>query len=316
MARRPYLQMSAYQLSELTNEHFDELDELEVIYYELSHRSTNYSRMLREKVGRRIEYLVSVENYQAQTELFLERMAYDLAIVNEFGVDIKNDILRNQVIAVTGRDPSPENTLRTLVFLLGGNNSDFEIWEDWMIIVLGKKDFDKTAIEKTIRLSLDKHFQLEFMSQGDFIHYIETGELTPYVPGDPRIYDHPGLAYVSSIGFHWPFINPSNEKLSQKSQSRGSYDHREDHPLRIVYGYSVSKQLGLTEEERRRRLSHAVKRLGLHEVVEHLADLVNERKLTQPERMKNAIYLWESDLVWLRRTYYDGSIYVFDWPSY
>ena len=49
MVRRPYLQMSASQLAELINEHFDELAELEVIYFELTLRSTNYSRMLQEK---------------------------------------------------------------------------------------------------------------------------------------------------------------------------------------------------------------------------------------------------------------------------
>ncbi len=317
MTQRPYIQKSAYELADLIEMHTDSLYELKVIYHELTHRRTNFARILRERVNQRIEYLVAVNDYQQQTELFFQSTKYDLtAIAEEFGIDLESDDLRSQVVAITGSGPYQESILRTLVFWSGGTNSDFEIWEDWMIIVLGEVDFDKASIEATIQLSLDRNLQLEFMSQDDFVRYVETREFAPYFRGDPRIYKHPGLFYVSSIGFKWPSLNPATDKHSHKPQMRGNFDHRDDHPLRIIYGYSVSKQMGLTEKERRRRLNHAVKRLGLWEVVIHIADIVNERKLTQPKRMKNAIYLWESDLAWLKRTYYEDSIYVFEWPSY
>ena len=245
-------------------------------------------------------------------------MGFDpTSISDEFGIDDPSDELMGYIVAVTGHGLYKENLLRTLVFCTGGTDSGFEIWGDDMIIVLGREDFDTEKLQITIQIALDYDFRLRFMSQEDFVKFVWQNEFSPYHPGDPRIREHPGLAFVSSIGFKWPtIIERQPNKDRSKTSEKGISDSRQPHPLNEVYGYSVAKNKRLSEQERHRRLSAAVKDMGLEEIVMHIANLVNERKLTQPEKYKNAIYLWKKDLVWLRQKYYQGSVRSFVWPSY
>jgi len=125
-------------------------------------------------------------------------------------------------------------------------------------------------------------------------------------------------------GFAWP----STEAPSGDGSLDGA-DWNEDSPLSRMR-YSVAAD-GPSESQRRQILTAAFKgpiptkhkeeeiwgdpgtAARLYKIAQFLATLVrnNKRKRKPPLR---AIGQWEGDVAWLKRSYYDGTSFSFQWP--
>ena len=135
----------------------------------------------------------------------------------------------------------------------------------------------------------------------------------PYFKGDPRIYDHAGLRFLSTLGFRWPRIDGGGSSGDGTGGLADRLSALSD--LRRYSGYSVNSSVTLND--RRQKLDRAVKPppfgLGLKQVADHIVFLinVNGRKGRPP---LEAMSRWKADLDWLKRTHYEDQIHSFVWP--
>jgi len=160
-------------------------------------------------------------------------------------------------------------------------------------------------LKQAIELIIAHGVVMHFISQEVFLDFLETGVLRNHYPGDPRIFDHPGLTFLSSIGFKWP-VTGTYRGIHKLENFEG-----EDHDLAVKYGYSV--RAGESIASRRRALTLGVSALGLQVVAYHIAGLI-KRNSGNPI-MKRAVPRWREDLEWLYQTKYLNSLHSFVWPS-
>jgi hypothetical protein len=214
------------------------------------------------------------------------------------------------VIGVTGNKPYDEQALKRDISLKGGCIGDKQIWQDDQIVVIGREGFDKDYLTSSVEIGCRYGFTCQYMSQEDFLVYCKECVLPDYYKGDPRMRDHAGLRFLSSIGFEWPSLEAVSD-----GGGTGNLALQTSHPLRSVYRYSVAQ--GISLPQRRNALKWAVRKteLGLEVVANHIAGQIRLKKLQQSDRFERAIACWEADLDWLRREYYEGSPYSFVWPE-
>jgi hypothetical protein len=220
---------------------------------------------------------------------------------------IEVNIRSQVVIGVTGNTPHAEQDLKKGILLNGGYIGDKEIWQRDQILVIGREDFDKDYLRASVGTGLLYGFTCRYMRQEDFVYYASTGTLPKYYRDDPRIRDHAGLRFLTSIGFKWPSTD-ATVGIGGTSDT----DYNTESEL-TKYGYNVKQ--GTPEQVRRAALARAVAGMGLYGVVDWIAKLVRWRKAKLSDN-SGPIGRWEADLQWLHDKYYKGSKHSFIWPEY
>ncbi len=221
--------------------------------------------------------------------------------------------IMDKAVLITGNGPYDEDNLSELVGKLGGILDDPEVpWEDISYAVIGREDFDEEHLEDMVK----NIPEVTILSQDAFLDYMLFGNEIGYYSGDERIEDHPGLLYVSEIGFKWPSTGIS-ETVDGEIEGE---DWKRVSDLKDKFGYNVSKQAGLTAQQRRMKLDAAIKPspkgLGLEKVANHIASMVRLSKRRKKNPRKSAISKWESDLEWLKANHYSKTKDSFIWPRY
>lgn len=240
----------------------------------------------------------------------------------------KGKILPRQVYRVTGDNPFPAHELRKLLQKLGLDEFTAPDGAEWDYIeavqpipdvvvpafaIVGREGFDEEALRGLLRDYREEGIEyFLFFSQEDFLNYWLFGIKPNYVPGDVRIENHPGLKFLASASDQtWPW--PSTEANSGINEFDDS-NLSQEHPLKARFGYSVQVN-GPTDSERQKILDSALTAsdnpLSLYEVVTHITWLVRTRKNMKRRNFESAIAKWETDLAYLKRTYYHKQ---FKWP--
>ena len=223
-----------------------------------------------------------------------------------------------QTVGVTGDGPYEARAIEKIITLEGGLVGDKDVWQPNQLLVIGREHFDRDYLRESVRILYSENkTPCEYISQEDFWSawlYRDHTLHKPHFKGDRRIHDHPGLKFLSSIGFPWPPLDNRGSLGDGTGGLSGRLNDISD--LRRYCGYRVAS--GITQEERRQKLSRAVKPppfgLGLRSVANTIAGHIRRfgRKDQPPVE---AISKWKADLDWLQRTYYEGQIYSFVWPD-
>jgi len=218
---------------------------------------------------------------------------------------IKTDI-SGKTIGIAGEQPFNYSDFVKLIMILGGEIHTWEIpWKEVDYLIIGKERFNVNYLEASIGMQNE----ILYMSQEVFLDLLLFGNEPCYYHGDVRIEEHPGLKFLSSIGFQWPstYSTPGQNELEEVQWPNES-------ELMKKCQYSVKK--GISKRERRRRLRKGMKELELGYIVKHIANLVRIAKRRNDNIMKDAISRWEEDLNWIRKNYYEGTKHSFIWPDY
>jgi hypothetical protein len=256
--------------------------------------------------------------------------SYAAFITDTFYSEIfKGNIRLRQVLEVTGDSPLPSAQLKALLRKLGFDEyiaPNGQLWDDltseWpvpyadppLLVIVGRENFDRGVL----RMTLSDYFEegivnTAFWAQEDFINYWLFGIEPQYIPNDPRIENHPGLKFLASFSqYPWPW------PLITASPSTGEFDNsnlEDEHLLKARFGYSVAQDKNYTDAQRQRILDDALNAttnaLELKEIVYHIAWLIRTRKNINSRNFSRAITKWETDLNYLKQTYYRRQ---FKWP--
>jgi hypothetical protein len=242
--------------------------------------------------------------------------AFIRAIAEQVRLQLFASSVRDKTVGVTGDGPYESADLGTLITKLGGVVDHEEIpWGEQDYIVIGRANFATHYLEE----SLDNAPGIQYFSQEDFSNFLLFGVEPGYFPGDPRIAAHPGLTFLSSASadeFKWPEVDlTEDEIIGEEIDTRGWQD---EHRLRSEFGYNVSKQEGLSAQQRRHRLGRAIQNpprgLGLYRVAYHIAGLIRLNK--NRRNRAGAVRKWQSDLDWLHENHYEGRSRGFRWPGW
>ncbi len=201
------------------------------------------------------------------------------------------------------------------------------------VLILGRESWEPEVIDTLIDAKVGD--RLYIYSQEMFLAFLACSQDPLTAPRD--VLDayragHPGLEFVAE---GWPgwvdtYVPPNRRSSSRRTEFCGN----DQSPL-VILGYRAGSS-GETESIRRRILRQAfteplpfanpadhayVAQWGtpnsgdrLRRIAEHLAWLCRERSswANPPEA---AIADWESDLEWLRETFYEHSHFQFSWPN-
>lgn len=182
-----------------------------------------------------------------------------------------------QTVGVTGDGPYEADAIKKIVTLEGGLVGDKDVWQPNQLLVIGRESFDHDYLKMSVqRLYSKNKTPCEYISQEDFWRawlYRDHTLHKPYFRCDHRILDHPGLRFLSSLGFRWPVIEDGNPAGDGTGGLSDELNATSD--LRRYCGY----RSGTLQEERRQKLSRAIKSapfgLGLRAVANHIAFLAN-----------------------------------------
>lgn len=304
MAGRPYIKLKYYELQEIAEANRHDLQVCEELLFELSFRSTKGALALSEEVQERVNSLKGIRR-PFLYKLLAEK---DLLTCEDLSKQIdtpSHSWDRSYIAAATGWSPFSSKTIRSLAFWDGAILGGRDIWQEGQFIVVGREGFDEDYLRRAAELASEKDLAIEFLSQEDFLNFVLNDVCPDYGPSDPRITGHPGLSFLSSIGFKWPAVGIyTGKNLLENFEG-------EDHDLATRYSYSVRK--GVSVAERKRALNQGVQGLGLKVVAHHIAGLA--RRNSGNAKMKDAVSCWKADLEWLYETKYLGSAHGFFWPS-
>ena len=210
-------------------------------------------------------------------------------------------------VALRGESPYTVNQLNTLVKRMGGIPYTSGTSFNKLIIVIGRSGFNENFLKNHTGPIIRN--KVKFLSQEDFITYASSGDLKEYTKGDPRLTDHPGLAYLASIKFDWP----STFTLIGQAQLDPFAHFDQESILKHQYGYSVRK--GSSLSQRREALKRAIEDgVELEFIVRHITKMMKLRK-GRYSMFFEAIVNWEEDLQWLKEHYYKPP-YYFIWPKF
>lgn len=279
------------------------------------------------------EILSTIPEVPAAMRLDYETLTEAMALFSDFSFKyaslliksqlFRGDILPHQVSVVTGSGPFPEEEFRDFLdragVLLDEDIATNEILNEFeaFIVVVGREDFDTEELDEWLYYYAEEDPMpnfCEFMSQEDFLNRWLFGLQAPYYDGDPRINQHPGLAYLAHHEeYMWPW--PSTT-VKPGSGTLTDIGWREYHELRERFGYTVNAKDNLSDQQRQRILDRALttldQPLDLYTVVHHLAFLIKNRKWIDEDKFANAIAKWERDLAYLKQKYYKQQ---FVWPK-
>lgn len=231
---------------------------------------------------------------------------------------------QRQVYGVTGDGPFDESDLTAMLDRAGLYEdqavellSELPNFEDlpYHYLIVGRNNFEEGLLDWALEQLVAEPDSLLIFSQEDFLIDWMFGRYEHYTRDDPRVWDHPGLAYLAeNSGPRWPWPSTTPEpSLGSEVDANG---WRKVHPLKARFGYTVGAKEGLTDQERWRRLDRALTTpddpLKLSDVVNHIAWQVRWKKKDDARYFENAIAKWERDLEYLKRNYYKRQ---FIWPD-
>ncbi len=174
-------------------------------------------------------------------------------------------------------------------------------------VIVGRTNFNQDFLRFLLpRASKNKNIVV--ISQEDFfLSLAQFSEPTPYHSAHLKVIrQHEGLQFLASIGFEWP-----KQYWPGSSSGRRDNDWAEQSELKRRFGYNVASET--TIDERHDSLRRAVGEMGLKDVASYIVNhLIRVHR--NDDRMSGALERWNEDVLWLKRVYYDRSIYRFSWP--
>lgn len=237
-------------------------------------------------------------------------------------------IVPKQVLLI-GDGPWPIDNFTELLQGLG-----FEVWQngfdaDIEVVIVGRENWSESVIDaqveerdgESLRVYPQELFVLLLAMQVDPLDIADPEALLKLVHG------HPVFEYLFIQEFPWP--ETSFEDGPPATVGEGFDGEDASSPL-YKMGYSVAQQTALSPSQRHDVLEKTYAEVTLPWCIsdEYMEDwgMENSRKRLRRiawhlhlmtkrfRRHKEAVARWESDLDWLRRTYYKP-IHRFRWPS-
>jgi hypothetical protein len=235
-------------------------------------------------------------------------------------------------VVTTGSGPFNESEFDE--FLKTNNIQAYEPGADIEVVIVGSDSCNQELLAKMIELRIGHN--LKIYSQEMFMTFIMTG-VDPFLGGRDILREyaksHSTLEYLLEYGFDWP----STHVIKSLNSGTDDVERQEISPLKAK-GYTVGKN-GLPENVRHRILNetfsatnqqlgqlvsnYPIKEWGddntparLYKMANHIASLIRNTKRRKASNMDQAIEDWDSDLEWLKISYYDRLGFSFQWPIY
>lgn len=232
-------------------------------------------------------------------------------------------------VLLVGDGPWPIDNFTELLQEIG-----FEVWQngcdaDIEIVIVGRENWSESVIDAQIeerdgaslRVYPQELFVVLLAMQADPLEIADPESLLKFVDG------HPVFEYLFNQEFPWP--ETAFEDGPPATIGEGFDGEDVSSPL-YKMGYSVAQQVALSPSQRHDLLeeTYAEERLPWCISDEYMEDWgeANSRKRLRRiawhlhlmtkrfKRHTEAVARWESDLDWLKRSYYK-SIHRFRWPS-
>ena len=248
-------------------------------------------------------------------------------LVSQFD-DPRDRIVPKQVLLI-GDGPWPMDDFTDLLQDLG-----FEVWQngcdaDIEVVIVGRDNWSEAVIDgqiedrdgESLRIYSQELFVLLLAMQADPLEVTTPDALLKFVDG------HPVFDYLLNQEFPWP--ETEFESGAPITASEGFDGEDASSPL-YKMGYSVAQQVALSILRRHEILEEAYAEENLPWCIsdEYMSDWgdANSRKRLRRiawhlhlmakrfRRHEAALAKWESDLAWLKKTYYKP-VHRFQWPS-
>lgn len=248
-------------------------------------------------------------------------------LVSQFE-DPYDRLVPKQVLLV-GDGPWPIDNFTELLQELG-----LEVWQngydaDIEVVIVGRENWSESVIDaqieerdgESLRVYPQELFVMLLAMQADPLEIADPESLLRFVDG------HPVFEYLFNQEFPWPETDFEDGPPATIGEGFDSEDASS--PL-YKMGYSVAQQVDLSPSRRHDLLkeTYAEERLPWCISDEYMEDWgeANSRKRLRRiawhlhlmtkrfKRHMEAVARWESDLDWLKRTYYKP-IHRFRWPS-
>ena len=237
-------------------------------------------------------------------------------------------VVPKQVLLV-GDGPWPIDNFTELLQEIG-----FEVWQngcdaDIEIVIVGRENWSESVIDaqieerdgESLRVYPQELFVMLLAMQADPLEIADPESLLKFVDG------HPVFEYLFNQEFPWP--ETAFEDGPPATIGEGFDGEDASSPL-YKMGYSVAQQVALTPSRRHDLLEETYAEESLpwcisDEYMEDWGEANSRKRLRRIawhlhlmtkrfKRHMEAVARWESDLDWLKRTYYKP-IHRFRWPS-
>lgn len=237
-------------------------------------------------------------------------------------------VVPKQVLLV-GDGPWPIDNFTELLQEIG-----FEVWQngcdaDIEVVIVGRENWSESVIDaqieerdgESLRVYPQELFVMLLAMQADPLKIADPESLLKFVDG------HPVFEYLLNQEFPWP--ETAFEDGPPATIGEGFDGEDASSPL-YKMGYSVAQQVALTPSRRHDLLEETYAEESLpwcisDEYMEDWGEANSRKRLRRIawhlhlmtkrfRRHMEAVARWESDLDWLKRTYYKP-IHRFRWPS-
>ena len=237
-------------------------------------------------------------------------------------------VVPKQVLLV-GDGPWPIDNFTELLQEIG-----FEVWQngcdaDIEVVIVGRENWSESVIDaqieerdgESLRVYPQELFLMLLAMQADPLEIADPESLLKFVDG------HPVFEYLFNQEFPWP--ETAFEDGPPATIGEGFDGEDASSPL-YKMGYSVAQQVALTPSRRHDLLEETYAEESLpwcisDEYMEDWGEANSRKRLRRIawhlhlmtkrfKRHMEAVARWESDLDWLKRTYYKP-IHRFRWPS-
>lgn len=237
-------------------------------------------------------------------------------------------VVPKQVLLV-GDGPWPIDNFTELLQEIG-----FEVWQngcdaDIEVVIVGRENWSESVIDaqieerdgESLRVYPQELFVILLAMQADPLEIADPESLLKFVDG------HPVFEYLFNQEFPWP--ETAFEDGPPATVGEGFDGEDASSPL-YKMGYSVAQQVALTPSRRHDLLEETYAEESLpwcisDEYMEDWGEANSRKRLRRIawhlhlmtkrfKRHMEAVARWESDLDWLKRTYYKP-IHRFRWPT-
>lgn len=237
-------------------------------------------------------------------------------------------VVPKQVLLV-GDGPWPIDNFTELLQEIG-----FEVWQngcdaDIEVVIVGRENWSESVIDaqieerdgESLRVYPQELFVMLLAMQADPLEIADPESLLKFVDG------HPVFEYLFNQEFPWP--ETAFEDGPPATIGEGFDGEDASSPL-YKMGYSVAQQVALTPSRRHDLLEETYAEESLpwcisDEYMEDWGEANSRKRLRRIawhlhlmtkrfKRHMEAVARWESDLDWLKRTYYKP-IHRFRWPT-
>jgi len=289
---------------------------------------SKYTAETNEKsISRKLKAALNKLASMPQGEMIIQSFETVKWLVSQFE-DPHERLVPKQVLLV-GDGPWPMDSFTELLQEIG-----FEVWQNGCkanieIVIVGRENWSESVIDaqieerdgESLRVYPQELFVMLLAMKSDPLSVADPKDLLKFVDG------HPVFEYLFDQDFPWP--ETAFEDGPPATIGEGFDGEDASSPL-YKMGYSVAQQVALSPARRHELLDEtyaekslpwcisdeymddwgeANSRKRLRRIAWHL-HLMRKRFKRHPE----AVARWESDLDWLKRTYYKP-IHRFRWPS-